>query len=120
MLLLGASSNPRTSPTEGHRVFTNIVITLIFLACEFGLLRLCYRNNTPLARRQYSVAVFGAFAIICLVSYWLSPIRGADFVGDVLMPNLWLGWINLTLLALYMIALVIRGIKKYGLTPASL
>ena len=101
-------------------MFTNIVITLAFLALEFGVLHLCYRYNTPLARRQYSVAVFGAFAIICLVSYWLSPIRGADFVGDVLMPNLWLGWINLILLALYMIALVIRGIKKYGLTPASL
>ncbi|GEM_PF-6360698 len=101
-------------------MFTNIVITLAFLALEFGVLHLCYRYNTPLARRQYSVAVFGAMALLSLGSYWLSPIRGADFVGDVLMPNLWLGWINMILLALYMIALVIRGIKKYGLTPASL
>ena len=101
-------------------MFTNIVITLAFLALEFGVLHLCYRYNTPLVRRQYSVTIFGAFAIIGLGTYWLSPIRGADFVGDVLMPNLWLGWINMILLALYMIALVIRGIKKYGLTPASL
>ena len=100
-------------------MFTNIVITLAFLACEFGLLHLCYRYSTALMRRQYSVTIFGAFAIICLVSYWLSPIRGASFVTDELLPNLWLGWINMILLALYMIALVIRGIKKYGLTPAS-
>ena len=100
-------------------MFTNIVITLIFLACEFGVLHLCYRNNTPLVRRQYSVAVFGAMALLSLGSYWLSPIRGADFVGDELLPNLWLGWINMTLLALYVAALVIRGIKKYGFTPAS-
>ena len=101
-------------------MFTNIVITLAFLALEFGVLHLCYRYNTPLARRQYSVAVFGAFAIICLVSYWLSPIRGASFVTDELLPNLWLGWINMILLVTYLAALAIRGIKKYGLTPASL
>lgn len=101
-------------------MFTNIVITLTFLALEFGVLHLCYRHNTPLARRQYSVAVFGAFAIICLVSYWLSPIRGASFVTDELLPNLWLGWINMILLVTYLAALAIRGIKKYGLTPASL
>ena len=97
----------------------NIVITLIFLACEFGVLHLCYRNNTPLVRRQYSVALFSAAALISLGSYWLSPIRGADFVGDELLPNLWLGWINMILLVAYLAALAIRGIKKYGFTPAS-
>ena len=100
-------------------MFTNIVITLAFLALEFGVLHLCYRYKSPLARRQYSVAVFGAMALLSLGSYWLSPIRGASFVTDELLPNLWLGWINMILLVTYLAALAIRGIKKYGLTPAS-
>ena len=100
-------------------MLTNIVFTLAFLAFELGALHLRYRNNPPVVRRQHSVTIFGAFAIISLGTYWLSLIRGTDFVGDVLMPNLWFGWINLILLALYMVALFVRGIKKYGITPAS-
>lgn len=97
----------------------NIITTIVYLLGELFLVWAFCKNEQGKQRRQWFVAVLVLFGFVAIVSYWLSPMRGAGYEGNTIQATLWVGCINMSLLVLYLIIRAYQHIKKYGSTPAS-